>query len=122
MLMNQMTKFEKIISEKFKENLIKNSVSEYRKNLPEETEFLNDQEIYMMNPLTNEDIVAAASTIIKEYQNEINRLKYSIQDGKIFANDIPDARQEIMEYEFMIKTITEAANKLKEELNDKRGR
>ena len=57
-----------------------------------------------------------------EYQNEINHLKYSIQDGKIFANDIPDARQEIMEYEFMIKTITEAANKLKEELNDKRGR
>ena len=36
--MNQMTKFKKIISERFKENLIKNSVLEYRKNLPEETE------------------------------------------------------------------------------------
>ncbi len=120
--MKYIEKIENFIFDTFKANLIKNMVLDYRKKYSEETMFLTDEEIYMMNPLTETDIDIAANVIVEEYRDEIKHLQNKINERQIFSNDIPDAQHEIIEYEIMIMFINNIAKKMKDELNGKRSR
>ena len=72
-------------------------VDEYRNNNPEITEGLSDEEIALMNPITDYEFMVLLGNELNEINKEINELTQDIKDSEEKINNPETHYQEITE-------------------------